>query len=83
MKKIKQIKNKLAKIAVFIGITIVIMPVIMVANQSDNYFVNICGLLYLSLLIAVGKAYKYYAKYQQYKELYKKSIMRNNMEKTL
>lgn len=78
-----KLKNKLAKIAVFIGITIVIMPVFMVANQNDNYFVNICGLLYMFLLIAVGYAYKYYAKYQQYKELYKKSIMRNNMEKTL
>lgn len=76
-------QSKLAKIAVFIGITIVIMPVFMVANQNDNYFVNICGLLYLFLLIAVGKAYKYYTKYQQYKELYKKSIMKKNIEKTL
>ena len=62
-------KNKLAKIAVFIGITIVIMPVFMVANQSDNFYINICGLLYLFLLIAAGKAYKYYTKYlQKYKE---------------
>lgn len=73
----------LIKALIFIGISIAIAPVIMVANQSDNYFVNICGLLYLFLLIAVGKAYKYYTKYQQYKELYKKSIMKKNIEKTL
>jgi hypothetical protein len=84
MKKIKQIKNKLAKIAVFIGITIVIMPVIMVANQSDNYFVNICGLLYLSLLIAAGKAYKYYTELQKYKKLYTKiKESKRVIEKTL
>lgn len=71
------------KALIFIGISIAILPVFMVANQNDNYFVNICGLLYLFLLIVAGKAYKYYTKYQQYKELYKKSIMRNNMEKTL
>lgn len=73
----------LTKALIFIGISIVIMPVFMVANQNDNYFVNICGLLYMFLLIAVGYAYKYYAKYKQYKELYKKSIMKKNMEKTL
>lgn len=71
------------KALIFIGISIAILPVFMVANQSDNFYINICGLLYLFLLIAVGYAYKYYTKYQQYKELYKKSIMRNNMEKTL
>lgn len=71
------------KALIFIGISIAIAPVVMVANQSDNYFVNICGLLYMFLLIAVGKAYKYYTKYQQFKELYKKSVMKNNIEKTL
>lgn len=76
-------KTFLTKALIFIGISIAIMPVFMVANQNDNYFVNICGLLYLFLLIAVGYVYKYYTKYQQYKELYKKSIMRKNMEKTL
>lgn len=76
-------KTFLTKALIFIGISIAIAPVLMVANQSDNYFVNICGLLYMFLLIAVGKAYKYYTKYQQYKELYKKSVMKNNMEKTL
>lgn len=75
-------KTFLTKALIFIGISIAIMPVFMVANQNDNYFVNICGLLYLFLLIAVGYVYKYYTKYQQYKELYKKS-MRKNMEKTL
>lgn len=76
-------KTFLTKALIFIGISIAIAPLLMVANQSDNYFVNICGLLYLFLLIAVGYVYKYYTKYQQYKELYKKSIMRKNMEKTL
>lgn len=76
-------KTFFMKALIFIGISIAILPVIMIANQSDNYFVNICGLLYLFLLIAAGKAYKYYTKYQQYKELYKKSTMRKNMEKTL
>lgn len=76
-------KTFLTKALIFIGISIAIAPLLMVANQSDNYFVNICGLLYLFLLIAVGYVYKYYTKYQQYKELYKKSIMKKNMEKTL
>ena len=77
-------KNKLAKIAVFIGITIVIMPVFMVANQSDNFYINICGLLYLFLLIAAGKAYKYYTELQKYKKLYTKiKEAKRVIEKTL
>lgn len=76
-------KTFLTKALIFLGISIAIAPLLMVANQSDNYFVNICGLLYMFLLIAVGYVYKYYTKYQQYKELYKKSIMKKNMEKTL
>ena len=60
------------KALIFIGISIAILPVLMVANQSDNYFVNICGLLYMFLLIAAGKAYKYYTELQKYKKLYTK-----------
>ena len=77
-------QNILAKIAVFIGITIVIMPVFMVANQSDNFYINICGLLYLFLLIAAGKAYKYYTELQKYKKLYTKiKEAKRVIEKTL
>ncbi len=65
-------KTFLTKALIFIGISIAIMPVFMVANQNDNYFVNICGLLYLFLLIAAGKAYKYYTELQKYKKLYTK-----------
>lgn len=79
-----KLKNKLAKIAVFIGITIVIMPVFMVANQNDNFYINICGLLYLFLLIAAGKAYKYYTELQKYKKLYTKiKEAKRVIEKTL
>ena len=65
-------KTFFMKALIFIGVSIAILPVIMVANQSDNYFVNICGLLYLFLLIAAGKAYKYYTELQKYKKLYTK-----------
>jgi hypothetical protein len=65
-------KTFFMKALIFIGISIAILPVFMVANQNDNYFVNICGLLYLFLLIVAGKAYKYYTKYQKYKKLYTK-----------
>lgn len=79
-----KLKNKLAKIAVFIGITIVIMPVFMVVNQSDNFYINICGLLYMFLLIAAGKAYKYYTELQKYKKLYTKiKEAKRVIEKTL
>jgi amino acid transporter len=65
-------KTFLIKALIFIGITIALLPLIMVANESSNIFINICGLLYLFLLIVAGKAYKYYTKYQKYKKLYTK-----------
>jgi hypothetical protein len=65
-------KTFFMKALIFIGISIAILPVIMVANQSDNFYINICGLLYLFLLIAAGKAYKYYTELQKYKKLYTK-----------
>jgi len=77
-------KTFFMKALIFIGISIAILPVIMVANQSDNYFVNICGLLYLFLLIAAGKAYKYYTELQKYKKLYTKiKEAKRVIEKTL
>jgi hypothetical protein len=77
-------KTFFMKALIFIGISIAILPVFMVANQNDNYFVNICGLLYLFLLIVAGKAYKYYTKYQKYKKLYTKiKEDRRVIEKTL
>lgn len=72
------------KALIFIGISIAILPVIMVANQSDNFYINICGLLYLFLLIAAGKAYKYYTELQKYKKLYTKiKEAKRVIEKTL
>lgn len=77
-------KTFFMKALIFIGISIAILPVFMVANQSDNYFVNICGLLYLFLLIAAGKAYKYYTELQKYKKLYTKiKEAKRVIEKTL
>jgi hypothetical protein len=77
-------KTFFMKALIFIGISIAILPVFMVANQNDNYFVNICGLLYLFLLIVAGKAYKYYTKYQKYKKLYTKiKESKRVIEKTL
>ena len=72
------------KALIFIGISIAILPVFMVANQSDNFYINICGLLYLFLLIAAGKAYKYYTELQKYKKLYTKiKEAKRVIEKTL
>ena len=77
-------KTFFMKALIFIGISIAILPVFMVANQNDNYFVNICGLLYMFLLIAAGKAYKYYTELQKYKKLYTKiKEAKRVIEKTL
>lgn len=77
-------KTFFMKALIFIGISIAILPVIMVANQSDNFYINICGLLYLFLLIAAGKAYKYYTELQKYKKLYTKiKEAKRVIEKTL
>jgi hypothetical protein len=77
-------KTFFMKALIFIGISIAILPVFMVANQSDNFYINICGLLYLFLLIAAGKAYKYYTELQKYKKLYTKiKEAKRVIEKTL
>lgn len=72
-----------SKIGIFFGLCIMLLPLIMIINDNDNFFINICGILYLFLLIAIAKAWKYRSLYKTYKEQYEKSIMRKNMSKTL